>query len=356
MTPVQLPGPEGRTVFRRDHRKRDGRMLHLYGYAPHTGEPLPEDDIDVAEGGELRFHPLRREWNVYAPHRQSRTFKPSSADDPLSPSRPGGAPTEIPFADFEMAVFENRFTSLHRNAPAPPDVPGVDTARARGHCDVIVYGPEATGDLHGIGQDRRRLLLAAWNDRYAAHFAQGLDFVYPFENRGDAIGVTLHHPHGQIYAFPFVPQVQATAARAFADGYRLSEHLQGMADDHGVAEAGGVRATCPPFARFPYETYLTSDRPVRGPWEFTDTEADGFAYLLGEMTRRYDTLFGEPTPYMLSLHAAPRTAEAWEFSARFYPLMRSPGRIKYLAGVEQGTGVFTVDVMPRAAAAALRAV
>ena len=355
MSLTELPGPGGRTVYRRDVTKRDGRPLRLYGYEPHGLEPLPQDGGEVAKGGELRFHPLRREWNVYAPHRQNRTFKPSAADDPLAPTLPGGAATEIPFADFELAVFENKFTSLHRDAPAPPDVPGVETKRARGHCDVVVYTPELAGSLHTIGQDRRRLLLTAWNDRYAQLFAQGLDFVYPFESRGEAVGVTLHHPHGQIYAFPFTPAVQAAAARSFADGYALSAHMRSVADDHGVAQAGGVRATCPPFARFPYETYLTCDRPLRGPWDMTEEEADGFAHLLGDMTRRYDALFGQDTPYMLTLHAAPASAGAWEFSAQFYPLLRAPGRVKYLASVEQGTGVFTVDVMPQAAASALRA-
>ena len=353
MSVTELPSVAGRPVYRRDFRKRDARPLFLYGYAPHTEAPQPEETGAVAKGGELRFHPLRREWNVYAPHRQNRTFKPSAADDPLAPTQPGGAATEIPFTDFELAVFENKFTSLHREAPAPPIVPGVDTARALGHCDVVVYTPEGEGDLHSIGQSRRRLLLSAWNDRYAALFAQGLDFVFPFENRGEAVGVTLHHPHGQIYAFPFTPKVQAHAAESFADGYRLSDHMRGVAADHGVAEAGGVRATCPPFARFPFETYLTCDRPVRGPWEMSEAELDGFAHLLGDITRRYDALFGQATPYMLTLHAAPQSAEAWEFSAQVYPLLRAPGRTKYLASVEQGTGAFTVDVMPQAAAQAL---
>jgi len=108
---------EGRTIHRRHFVKRDGRDLFLYGYKVHTSDPLPEDDGAVAKGGELRYHPLRDEWNIYAPHRQNRTFKPSAADNPLAPSIPGSAPTEIPFEDFELAVFENKFTSLHVEAP-----------------------------------------------------------------------------------------------------------------------------------------------------------------------------------------------------------------------------------------------
>jgi len=348
--------PAGQTVHRRTYMKADGRPLWLYGYTPHISKAVTEGGGEVAKGGELRWHPLRQEWNVYAPHRQNRTFKPSTADDPLSPTRPGGPVTEIPFEDFELAIFENKFTSLHKDAPDPQQAIGVESAVAKGHCDVVVYTPEQTGNLHTIGQAKRRLLLSAWIDRYDDLFAQGCKFVLPFESRGEAVGVTLHHPHGQIYAFPFVPKVQRDAAEGFQNGYDLAAHMKKCAPDYGVAERGGIDAICPPFARFPYETYLVPQRPVKGPWEFTENEAAGFAALLGDMTRRYDALFGQVTPYMLSLHAAPKGLEAdWQFHAKFYPLMRSPGRIKYLASVEQSTGAFTVDVMPECAAKALRA-
>jgi len=347
--------PNGSKIFRRTFSKADGRPLRLYGYAPHTAPALAEEGGEVAKGGELRWHPLRQEWNLYAPHRQNRTFKPSAADDPLAPSQPGGAMTEIPFSDFELAIFENKFTSLHRDAPPPQDVVGVESAVAKGHCDVVVYTPEQSGSLHTVGQAKRRLLLAAWNDRYEDLFAQGCKFVLPFESRGEAVGVTLHHPHGQIYAFPFVPKVQRDAADGFESGYDLASHMKNCIADYGVTERGGIDALCPPFARFPYETYLVPRRPVKGPWEFTEDEAAGFAHLLGDMTRRYDELFGQVTPYMLSLHAAPKGMEAgWQFHAKFYPLMRAPGRIKYLASVEQSTGAFTVDVMPAKAAQELR--
>ena len=344
----------GRPVHRRHHRKRDGRDLFLYSLAPHTLPVTEEADLDIARGGELRRHPLRGEWNLYAPHRQNRTFKPGTADDPLAPTRPGSAPTEIPFADFELAVFENRFTSLHEHAPEPSPAPGTPTARAHGRCEVVVYGPEPTGDLHSLGQARRRLLLAAWLDRYEALFAMGCRYVLPFENRGDEVGVTLRHPHGQIYGFPFVPRVQAAAAAAFDDGYDLAEEIKAW-EAYTVADSGPVTAFCPPFARFPYECWIAPRRRVAGPWEFTEEEADGFCELLGDITRRYDALFGRPAATMLALHAAPGGAsESWHFTARFMPLLRGPDRVKYLAGVEQSTGVFTVDVMPETAAESLR--
>lgn len=344
----------GRSVYRRDCVKQDGRNLYLYGYSPHKGERVVGEELDIATGGELRFHPLRQTWSIYAGNRNNRTFKPGMPHNPLAPSQPGRSMTEIPFEDFELCVFENRFPSLHARAPEPlPSA--LTTDRAKGGCEVIVYSPRAEGSLATLGQAQRRLLVEVWIDRYAALFSKSCAFVLPFENRGDEVGVTLPHPHGQIYGFPFVPEPQKQAARAFEAGYSLSENLPVWREALGVCEAGGMLAYAPPFARFPYEVWISGFEKRSGPWALTDTEADGFAHLLGNMTDRYDTLFGRQTPYMLSLHAAPYGRDDnFEFSAQFYPLLRAPGRVKYLASVEQATGVFTVDIMPELAAKELR--
>ena len=205
----------GDTVHRRLHVKADGRELFLYGYEPHTLPALHESNDPVAKGGELRWHPFRREWNLYAAHRQNRTYKPASAADPLAPTRPGGEPTEIPFSDFELAIFENKFTSLHADAAEPPVISGVETARAVGRCEVVVYSPEQTGNLHSVGQARRRLLIAAWIDRYETLLGKGCAYVMPFESRGEEVGVTLHHPHGQIYGFGRTPTDRTACCGGF---------------------------------------------------------------------------------------------------------------------------------------------
>ena len=350
----------GRPVYRRDLPRPDGRYTYLYGYRPNTADVVPEEPSEVAKGGELRFHPLLGEWNVYAPHRQNRTFKPSAADNPLAPSIPGLPPTDIPVTDFELAVFENKFTSLHMEAPDPGAPDHVEAARARGRCDVVVYTPEDHGNLWSVGQDKRRLLLAAWLDRYATLQSEGHAFVMPFESRGEEVGVTLSHPHGQIYSFPHVPQRQQRAGEAFRAGYDLAADLDRMRETYDVAEVGGVRAWCPPYARYPFETWVVPTRKVAGPWDMSEEEQDGFMHLLGDVTRRMDAYFGRDTAYMLSLQAAPKVYEAdWHFSAQFFPLLRAPtpdgkGRVKYLASVEQHTQVFTVDVMPEFAAEQLR--
>jgi UDPglucose--hexose-1-phosphate uridylyltransferase len=343
-------------VYRRRHLKPDGREVLLYGYAP-PDQPALDDELEApAASSELRWHPLRQEWAIYAAGRQDRTYKPSSTENPLAPSKPGAPPTEIPFADFEIAVFENRFPSLreHQNFNGSgPD--GIQRQAANGRCEVIVYSPDNRGSLATLGDRRRQLLVHSWIDRYAAMFAMGCDTILPFENRGDEVGVTLHHPHGQIYGFPFTPPVQASSVKAFNDGFDLARGIKDWRRDYEIASAGGVCAFAPPFARFPFETWIAPFEPRRGPWEFSSEELQGFAALLGEITRRYDEHFQRPCPYMLSLHAAPQSAgDNYHFTAQFYPLLRAPDKLKYLASVEQATGVFTVDILPEKTALTLR--
>ena len=344
-----------RQIYRRDHQKSDGRQLCLYGYSPHQGEPGPEFEDTVSARSEMRFHPLRQEWTLFVPHRQTRTFKPSKAANPLAPARPGAPITEIPFSDFELAVFGNRFPCLHPLAPQPSEASWLSRP-ATGHAEVIVFSPEDEGSLATLGQDRRILLIEAIIDRYRQHFDAGAAYVLPFENRGEAVGVTLHHPHGQIYVFPEIPGPQARAEAAFAAGYDLEAERLAWGDGYATGTAGGLAAYCPPWSRFPYEVWISAQSRQPGPWLYSAEEVEGLASLLGDVVTRYDRLFQQPMPYMMSFHAAPaETSGRFQFTVQFYPLMRSAGRLKYLAGVEQATGVFTVDVDPLAAAAALRA-
>ena len=347
----------GKPIYVREHRKADGRMLRLYGRGLHDLAPCAETADPIAQGGEVRYHPLRAEWNVYAAHRQNRTFKPPAADDPLAPTIAGGVETEIPFSDFELAIFENKFAAFHHSAATAAQLSGITSEPAKGACDVVVYAPDANGSLHSIGQDRRQVMVAALIDRYQALFEQGCDYVLPFENRGDEVGVTLHHPHGQIYGFERTSVIQQRAIDAFAGGYDLEAEIATCLPDYGLGVSGGIAAFVPRFARFPYEVWLAPQTRREGPWDCSDEELDALAHWLGEITRRYDALFEQPSATMMAFHAAPRGgSSSYHFTVQFYPLLRAKGRVKYLASVEQHTGTFTVDVMPETAVQALRGV
>lgn len=345
-------------VHRREHVKPDGRRLWLYGRAPHDRPVLTDIEPVPKPTPHRRWHPLRQEWVTYAPARQTRTFKPPAEYCPLCPTQDGGFATEMPFDGFDVAVFENRFPALHGEAPAPPEGLPVPTARALGACEVLVYTSAHAGSLAGLSQDRRELLVSVWADRYTDLLARDeVRFVLPFENRGEEVGVTLHHPHGQIYAFPDVPPMIAPAVAAFREGPVLAELIEEMGQTYTVAERRTMVAFVPPFARFPYEVWIAPRRPVPGPWAFTAAETEDFAALLGEVVARYDGLFDRPFPYILSLHAAPKGEEAtFHFHAQFYPPLRTADKLKYLAGVEQAAGAFLVDALPEEKAVELRAV
>ncbi|MEM1134006.1 MAG: galactose-1-phosphate uridylyltransferase [Pseudomonadota bacterium] len=354
---ISGPGAAG-PIYRRHHRKADGRSLYLYGHKPHDLPPFAETAGEIAPGGELRRHPLRDEYAIYAGHRQHRTHLPNPADNPLSPMCEGGGETEIPFADFELAVFDNRFPSLHPEA-AEPSLRADETERlaANGKCEVIVYSADSETRLADLTLEQRILLVEAWIDRYIALREMGLAYILPFENRGTEIGATLHHPHGQIYGFPITPQMQANAAKAFANGFNLVAAMESWGEAQQIGANDTMVAMVPPFARFPYECWIIPKTVYPGPWTFSAQQVTDFADLLGRLQAAYDALFERPMPYMMSLHAAPTEHDApYHFTTQFYPMLRDASRVKYLASVEQATGVFTVDIDPADAADRLRAV
>jgi UDPglucose--hexose-1-phosphate uridylyltransferase len=272
--------------------------------------------------------------------------------------------TEIPLADFEAVVFENRFPAFVTNVSLRET--GVQRAvsgfraPARGASEVLVYTPEHTGSLATLPSHRRELLVQVWIDRYLELYRRPeVRYVLPFENRGEEVGVTLHHPHGQIYAYPFVPPVVVRELAAFATGNVLGKVVEQLSAEYVIASDDYALAFVPPFARFPYEVWIAPRQPHPGPWTFSAAEITSFAYLLGEVVRRYDSLFGRPLPYVMVLHAGPRhdtglQRPIFHFHVEFYPFRRGPDRLKFLAGTELGAGVFTVDVLPEEAAQRLR--
>lgn len=350
--------------------KEDGRALLLYGAlgAPaqagptghdgHTagdGRALPRSAgaTDVADGGTiLRFAELRGEQVIYAIERQERTFLPAAEHCPLCPTRPGaGERTEIPYAAFELAVFDNRFPALRT---------------PRGAAEVVVYTDAHIGSLGTLAPRRVRDLMWVWRQRYAELGARAdVDYVYIFENRGVEVGVTLHHPHGQIYAYPFLPPIptQELAADARLGGCAVCE-LAGreLEEDGGarrvVYESEHVLAYVPFAARYAYEAHvaLRAHRPALTDCE--PAELDALADALRALVRGYDMLFRRPFPYVMALHQAPTGgahAGAGHVHVELYPPLRTATKLKYLAGSEQGAGVFVADTLPEETAPLLRA-
>jgi galactose-1-phosphate uridylyltransferase (family 1) len=360
-------------VIRTDRRLADGRQL-LYFDADGTERAHdvadPRDLPDVSTRSQLRYDALLGEWVVVASHRQTRTFLPPADQCPLCPSR-DGRQTEIPDDDYQVAVFENRFPSLATGVErdVPTTAPGAPVAELRpgfGRCEVVCFTSEHDRVFANLGSARARLVVDVWAERTAELGAlDGVEQVFCFENSGEEIGVTLAHPHGQIYAYPFVtPRVAQVLGSVRRHRERTGRDLFA---DVVEAERGGPRvvvaneywtAFVPAAARWPYEVMLFPARKVPDLPALSDAERDAFVevYLdvLGRFHRRFDT----PMPYIASWNQAPvRTGrEDWWLHLQLFSLRRAPGKLKYLAGSESGMGAFITDTNPEDVAEQLRAV
>lgn len=319
---------------------------------------------------ELRWDPIRQEWMVTATHRMDRVLHPPRDYCPLCPTVPGGFETEIPRSDFEIAVFENRFPSLHLSPPEP-DLHGTGlspVAPAAGVCEVVVYTAEHEGSLATLPPERAVQLIHVWQERYREiSRREGIEYILIFENRGPEVGVTLSHPHGQIYAFPFIPPVPALeldSARAYRQkrGRCLFCDLleQEIADGRRlIMESDDWVAFVPFAARYAFEVHLYSRRCLAWLTELRLTEVEQLAGMLQDLVAAYDRLYEAPFPYLMILHQGPvrpgEDDERGHLHFEFYPPLRDRGKLKYLAGCEQGAGTFINDSAPEEKAARLRA-
>jgi UDPglucose--hexose-1-phosphate uridylyltransferase len=368
-------------VWKSSGRLADGREIIYYDESPESHRAQVRDTRDLGDEGEpaagpesdIRWDPLVGEWVVVAAQRQGRTFLPPADQCPLCPSRPG-RPTEIPAADYDVVVFENRFPSLYGAAGAAvagAPLPGPETLNVRrpatGRCEVVCFTSDHDSAFARLTPRRVRTVVEAWADRTAVLGAMsGIAQVYCFENKGEEIGVTLHHPHGQIYGFPFVTPRTAQLlgqARAYApDGRRnLFDDLVSSELSEGtriVARNEHWTAFVPAAARWPYEVLLfpaarVPDLPALG-----DAGRSAFCDLYLDVLRRLDAIFGSPPPYIAAWYQAPAgdAAASGEFALhlRLMSVQRAPGKLKYLAGTESGMGVWINDVVPETAAQRLR--
>jgi len=348
-------------------RLSDGRELRYYDGdgAPERTEADRRGLAQVATESELRYDPLLDQWIMVASHRQDRTYKPSAADCPLCPST-GERLTEIPAPDYDVVVFQNRFPAL-----APSDGDGLErgTLLARpgaGRCEVICFTADHDASVASLRPEQVALVVQAWLDRSRALAEQpGVEQIFCFENSGPEIGVTLDHPHGQIYAYPFVTPRAARmlgAAKQYRARYGRNLFEDRLADEcrdgrRIVLETEHWTAFVPFAARWPYEVHAYPIQRVPDLPSLSPAALAELPELYLDLLGRFERLFELPAPYISAWHQAPlHHPDRSEFATHLelFTVRRTSDKLKYLAGSESGMDAFANDVAPEAAAAALR--
>ena len=347
--------------------KPDGRKLWLYSRNPIShveAAPSPFPD-PLNASPHMRWHPLRGEWITYAAHRQGRTFLPPPEYNPLAVTTNPDNPTELPQGDWEVAVFDNRFPSLALEAHSAPDLI-VPTRPSTGKCEVVVFTQDADSSLGALTLEHIKLLIDVWAERtQQLGGLEDIQYVLPFENRGREVGVTLNHPHGQIYAYPVVPPVparmQQQAAEYFqGNGRGLLESMiqQELRDGRRVIYRGEhAVAFVPVCARYPYEVWVAPIQPVATFADLEERQQNDLARALKTVLLKYDGLWNRAFPYLMAWYQAPTDGNPHPEShlhAEFYPPYRTSEKLKYLAGTELGAGFFAMDVLPEDKAMELR--
>jgi UDPglucose--hexose-1-phosphate uridylyltransferase len=355
-------------IVKRPTTLADGRELIYFDDADTTlGEERTADARHLdprPETATMRQDVLTGEWISIASARQNRVFLPPADQDPLAPATPSN-PSEVP-SNYDVAVFENRSPSFGPRIGAEFGLAELDrvglgrTLPSIGRCEVVCFSPEHEGSFGSQTPSRARTVIEAWADRTAALSAlPGIQQVFPFENRGEAIGVTLLHPHGQIYSYPYVtPRTTRLLESIEKFGPGLFESIleSEQTSDRVVLSGKHWTAFVPFAARWPIEVHMLPHRHVPDFAATSDEERDELAGLYLTLLRGIDKLYDTPTPYIAAWHQAP--VNVGRDDIRLMLQVTSPRRaenkLKYLAGSEAAMGAWIGDVTPEATAAFIR--
>jgi len=358
-------------VTRTDRPLSDGRTIRYYDTKGQVRAAADKREKAEQPGiGELRLDPLVNEWVAMAAHRQGRVFLPPKELCPLCPST-GENQTEVPEEDFEVVVFDNKSPSLRppEGDWALPDMagPDTDTGSAAGKCEVICFTADHGKALKDLSTERIRVLLEAWIDRTRELSKEKfIHHIAPFENRGEEVGVTLAHPHGQIYAYSYIPpkvsrMLEVAKKHKERTGKVLFDEIVAREikdEERIVAENKHWVAYVPYAARYSFEIHVAPKVSVADLSELTSEVADAYPAIAKEVLQRLDGVFDIPMAYIAAWHQAPvrEGRDLLRLHWQITSVRRAPGKLKYLAGSESSMGAFIMDLRPEQSAAQLREV
>ena len=361
----------GAGVTRTDRPLSDGRTIRYYDTREQVRAASDKREKAEQPGiGELRLDPLVNEWVAMAAHRQGRVFLPPKELCPLCPST-GENLTEVPEEDFEVVVFDNKSPSLRPPDGdwALPDMagPDTDTGSAAGKCEVICFTADHGQSFKDLSTERIRVLLEAWMDRTRELSKEKfIHHITPFENRGEEVGVTLAHPHGQIYAYSYIPpkvsrMLEVAKKHKERTGKVLFDEIVAREirdEERIVAENKHWVAYVPYAARYSFEIHVAPKESVADLSELTPEVADAYPAIAKEVLQRLDGVFDIPMAYIAAWHQAPvrEGRDLLRLHWQITSVRRAPGKLKYLAGSESSMGAFIMDLRPEQSAAQLREV
>ena len=311
---------------------------------------------------EIRWDPILAQWILVAGKRGKRPLLPEG----YCPFCPGSE--EVPEKGWTVLSLPNRFPALRPDAP-PPDIKYDRLYRckpAKGVCEVIVYTPQHNASLADLSVENIKAVIDLWTSRFEE--LGSLDYVkyvFIFENKGRIIGVTLDHPHGQLYAFPFIPTLIRRELASSKQYWRRTGTclfctiIQKEQKDEVrvVCENEDFICFLPFFAHWPYGVHIYPKRHREALTDLTETEKVSFAAILKKVLLKFDNLFNMSFPYMMVLHQRPTDGKPYpyyHFHVEFYPPYREKNKIKYFASVETGSGTVTFDYTPEMKAKELR--
>lgn len=312
---------------------------------------------------ELRWNPLIKDWVMIASHRQNRPQMPKD----WCPFCPGSG--KVP-DNFTVHKYDNDFPALSQQPPIPDDVETniYKTKPAYGKCEVILYSPEHTVTLPELPVNHIRELVDLWSERFVEISKdENIKYVFIFENRGAAVGVTMPHPHGQIYGYSVIPKKIELEVDSFKEHKEVSGNClmcdmlkdEVEAKSRIIIENEDFIVFLPFFCEYPYGVYIASKRHIQNLNDMTDREKDNLAKILKETTGTLDSLFDYEFPYMMCMYQNPvNTGEDTDyhhFHIAFYPPMRSADKIKFCASSETGAWAHCNPTSPEEKAEELRA-
>jgi len=311
---------------------------------------------------ELRWDPILRELIIVSGKRGKRPLLPKG----FCPFCPGTE--EVPETGWTVLSLPNKFPALRPDAPLPDaESHGLYRCRrAEGVCEIIVYTPEHDAALADLSVENIKAVIDLWTQRFRELGERDyIKYVFIFENKGRIIGVTLDHPHGQLYAFPFIPPL-VKRELASSKGYwkRTGACLFCTVIEREkkdalrvVCENEGFICFLPFFAHWPFGVHIYPKRHIEALTDLTDEEKGMFASILKKVLKKFDNLFNMSFPYMMVLHQRPTDGHPYpyyHFHVEFYPPYREKDKIKYFASVETGAGTVTFDYTPEMKAQELR--